>query len=358
MHVIPFAKNPEIEAAARPAGHQDGPDHRQADLPSVIVAREHQVDAPPRRPGRTGGQVAHHQVEVGLGCRPREQVTPPGIARPTQGDPAAGGLDGRPSPFQGPIAGVPHRAIDAPVILSEVVIPQDRELPQAAPQAAQDRLDPGDGRVVVEDVAGEQHEVGLVAPVQQDIGDPLEVVAGIAAGEVEVAQVQDRQAVEPRRQAVQLDRPLGEARPQRLIDRPAKHPRPPTLALRSLQVAEVELRLPEPLDAGRRSPQKGRRSSRPGSRSARRTGRGRHKTARSGATPTSPGPRRSRPGPARPGRRRPEAHPDAVQSLRVDPQPVRPVQGADRQQAVTGGEGQGKQERGHSGRLGGGSAGL
>ena len=96
-----------------------------------------------------------------------------------------------------------------------VVVAQDRELAQAGLQSAEHRLDPVDRVVVLDEVAGDDEQVG--APAAAGVDDRLEELPLEAGGEVEVAELDDLQAVERRGQVRDRHVPLAEAQPERLV---------------------------------------------------------------------------------------------------------------------------------------------
>ena len=99
----------------------------------------------------------------------------------------------------------------------DVVVAEDGEGGRLPAQPAQDRHDPADVVEAVGQVAGDGDEVRL--PGGAAVHHGTEIGAIRRAAQVQVAQVQDRQAVPRRRQPRQVQRPLGVFDLQDLIER-------------------------------------------------------------------------------------------------------------------------------------------
>jgi hypothetical protein len=270
-----------VEAAAVDARHQDRADERQAVLAAVVVPGEHQVDAPGGQPVELVGGVAEHDPQVGLGHPGRLERRAPRGRRPPQGQGRPPDLEARPAPVQDGEPRAPQLRDRPASVAAEVVVAQDRELARTAPDAGEHRRDPLQGRLVVDQVAGEDDQVGLPAP--RLVGHGLEEPPRVAPAEVQVAQVHQAQAVARRGQAGHLEAPLHPPQPQGLVAGQAQPPRPGPVPDQGSG--------PQPL--GQVDPLRPRRGA-PGG--LRRRGRS---SSRAGPPGRSPGRSRRKPGPAR-----------------------------------------------------------
>ena len=107
-------------------------------------------------------------------------------------DPPAATVVHRPSSTTNPDRVSSHSTSSRPVLL--VVVPQNGELPQASFQSPEDRLDPLDHVVVLDDIARDENQVS--GPAAAELDDPFEEPAIEAPGEVEVAELDDLQTIE------------------------------------------------------------------------------------------------------------------------------------------------------------------
>ena len=139
-----------VEAAGVQAGHEDGADHGEPDLAAVVVAREHQVDPTPHGAWVLVGRVAEQEAEVGLGGRLEVEASPPGIGRAPDRPGRARDVDLRPAPFEIGEARIREGDADPVRVVIEIVIAQDPERAEPAPEPREDGHDPVEGLVVVD----------------------------------------------------------------------------------------------------------------------------------------------------------------------------------------------------------------
>ena len=93
-----------------------------------------------------------------------------------------------------------------------IVVPQNGELSQASFEPPENRLDPLDHIVVLDDIAGDQEQVG--GPGAAGVDDQFEEMPLEARSEVEVAELDDLQPVERAGQARDRHLPLAKAEPE------------------------------------------------------------------------------------------------------------------------------------------------
>ena len=149
---------------------------------------------PIRRPGRTGRASG----SAGGGSRPA--ASRPGRAAGPQGAevPPRAIVAVRRRRSSSGLPGTRTRRGRAPRdrrrLMLLVVVAQDRVLAQPGLQRREHGLDPGDRLVVLDQVAGQDDQVGL--PVAAGVDHPLEVTPVGTGREMKVGELDDRQAVE------------------------------------------------------------------------------------------------------------------------------------------------------------------
>ncbi len=177
-----------------------------------------------RGPVELVGRVAQQEPEVGLGHRaPGRAPGPRGTDVPPSASVAPADLEAGPAPFQVGEAGLAERPADPVGVVVEVVVAEDRERPEPAAEPRQDRHDPVERVVVVDQVAGEERR-GRPPRRAASSATRLEEPAVEARGEVQVAEVDDAQAVQAAGRPGRVDLPLAPAEPQRLVAREPQQP--------------------------------------------------------------------------------------------------------------------------------------
>ena len=200
-------------AGAGTGGREDRADQRKTDLAAVGVACQEEVDVVCPGPGELVGAVRQRDaqgaavgrsgrgvVEIGGGWNPGELVA-------GQDDRLAAELDLDPTAAQVDEAGVGEGAADSVGVAPEIVVAEDEVDAGAGGQFAQGVGDPVDALGLVDEVAGDGHEVGLELVGKPD--DFLEVGLADPAGEVEIGEVEDRDPVERRSQPGDFEGPFG-----------------------------------------------------------------------------------------------------------------------------------------------------
>ena len=104
------AEEPPVEPARVDAGHEDGAKCGQPDLAAMVVAREHQVDAPVAGPVELVGRVAQQDPEIGRGYRARQERRPPGRRGASHGQPRTVLFHRAPAPLERCEPGIGQRA--------------------------------------------------------------------------------------------------------------------------------------------------------------------------------------------------------------------------------------------------------
>ena len=135
-------------------------------------------------------------------------------------DPAAETLVQRPSSTT-KRASVSER-LDVLRAMLVVVVPQHRELAEASLKRREDWLDPLDDIVVFDEIARDEKEVRR--PIAAVVDYSLEEPAVEAACEVEVAELDDLQAVERCGQTGNRYLPVAKTKPERLVSGQSQEP--------------------------------------------------------------------------------------------------------------------------------------
>src|SRR5438874_1692076 len=138
--------------------------------------------------------MAQEDAEAGGRDRAQVKVRTPWRGGPADGDRRLVRVYGGPIPFQRLETGTAQLVDDRPRLVILVVIAQDRELAQPGLERAEQGLDPRDRLVIIDDVPGEDEQIGL--PAVAGVDHALEVPTLEARGHVQVAKLDDPEAVE------------------------------------------------------------------------------------------------------------------------------------------------------------------
>ena len=157
--------------------------------------------------------MAHEDANVGRRHVASLKGRSPGGGRSAHGQGDAVDVEGDPAPFERVKPGMAEPRDDRAGLMVLVVIAEDRKLSQAALDSTEHRLDPGDRVVVLDQVAGDDDQIGR--PAAASVDHRLEKPALEAGSKMEVAELQDLKAVERRGEIGEAYIPLRAAAAER-----------------------------------------------------------------------------------------------------------------------------------------------